>query len=69
MVMASISFQPILHHDEDYGDLLKGIEMILHTHVPNPSPKHHILSKMSLTVSQVCIPLSQYILNQGASME
>ena len=38
MVMAFISFQPILHHDEDYGDLLKGIEMILHTqHTPLPS--------------------------------
>ena len=55
----------------DYDDyyLSKGIDMISHTYVTHPSPKHHILSKMSLTVSQVCIPLSQYILNQGASME
>ena len=61
LVMAFISFPPILHHEEDDSeDLSKGMEMILHTHVPHPSPKHHILSDMSLTESQVCIPMSQY---------
>ena len=46
MVMMIMNMILIMMTDYDDYYLSKGIEMILHTHVPNPSPKHHILSKI-----------------------
>ena len=74
LVMAFISFPPILHHEEDDSEhLSKGIEMILHTR-PTPLPQAsypvrdvtHRVPSLHSNVSVLIFSIKGYI---GASME